>query len=110
LNINLFIQTAFGAIIGGLVVIATNWLNTRQGKRKDIQDWYEQHYVAECIDPLLTYFTNLSFMMRNKPPSSIGRPLLLPDANVPVEAMVRLQVLIGLTGSIDAIECLSICN
>ena len=87
MDINPFIQTAFGAIIGGLVVIATNWLNTKREKRKEVQAWYEQRYVTEGIDCLLAYFTNLTFHFVRLPND---KAILLPDAPVPVEALTRI--------------------
>jgi hypothetical protein len=98
LDINPFIQTAFGAIIGGFVVIATNWLKTAREKRKEVQAWYEQRYVTEGIDPLLTYLTNLTLHFIRLPDQRI---MLLPDATVPVEALTRIEVLLGISGGME---------
>jgi len=98
LDINPFIQTAFGAIIGGLVVIATNWLNTKREKRKEVQAWYEQRYVTEGIDCLLAYFTNLTFHFVRLPND---KAILLPDAPVPVEALTRIEILLGINGGME---------
>lgn len=98
MNISPFIQTAFGAIVGGLVVIATSWFNTVREKRKEIQEWYEQRYVTEGIDPLLVYLSNLIFRVTNAPDEKI---VTLPDAVVPVEALTRIEVLLGIKGEVD---------
>ena len=70
MDINPFIQTAFGAIVGGGVVVATNWLNTTREKRKEVQEWYEQRYVTEGLDRLLAYFTNLALRFHESLASS----------------------------------------
>lgn len=98
MNINPFIQTVFGAIVGGLVVIATNWLNTTREKRKEVQEWYEQRYVTEGIDPLLVYLSNLLFHLTR---SSNDEKIILPVAMVPVEALTRIEVLLGISGGLD---------
>jgi hypothetical protein len=98
MNINPFIQTAFGAIIGGFVVIATSWFNTMREKRKEIQSWYEQRYVTEGIDPLLAYLTNLSFRFLRLPKDDI---ILLPELSVPIEALTRIEVLLGINGGME---------
>ena len=98
MDISPFIQTAFGAIVGGGVVIATNWLNTAREKRKEIQEWYEQRYVTEGLDPLIAYFTNLALRFPNPLPNEIAR---IPDATIPVEALTRIEVLLGVNGGME---------
>jgi hypothetical protein len=98
LNINPFIQTAFGAIVGGLVVIATSWFNTMREKRKEVQAWFEQRYVTEGIDPLLTYFSNLTLQLMQMPD---GKTIPLPDATVPIEALTRIEILLGIKGGME---------
>ncbi len=80
------------------MVIATNWLNTKREKRKEVQDWYEQRYIMEGIDPLLTYFTNLTLQFMPLPDNKI---LPLPDAIVPIEALTRIEVLLGVSGGME---------
>jgi hypothetical protein len=99
LNISPFIQTAFGAIVGGLVVIATSWLNTKREKRKEIQAWYEQRYVTEGIDPLLAYFTGLSFHFLSLP--SNNKTIPLSELPVPVEALTRIEILLGINSEME---------
>jgi hypothetical protein len=98
LDINPFIQTAFGAIVGGGVVVATNWLNTTREKRKEVQEWYEQRYVTEGLDRLLAYFTNLALRFLGSPNHET---ILLPDATVPVEALTRIEVLLDVSGGME---------
>ena len=98
MNISPFIQTAFGAIVGGLVVLATSWFNTMREKRKEIQAWYEQRYITEGLDPLLAYFTNMAFGIMRIPDHDT---LILPPAVVPVEALTRFEVLLNLSGGME---------
>jgi len=91
-------QTAFGAIVGGGVVVATNWLNTAREKRKLVQEWYEQRYVTEGLDPLIAYFSNLALRFLGSPNHET---ILLPDATVPVEALTRIEVLLGISGGME---------
>ena len=52
MNVAQLIQTLAATIIGGLIVIATNWINARVKRRETIQEWYERTYITEGIDPL----------------------------------------------------------
>ena len=91
MNVGQLIQTLVATVVGGLIVIATNWLTARGKKRQDIRDWYEKTYIIEGIDPLVVYFYQLGIYFYNK---SFGGFIRSEDiATVPVEAMVRVRIL-----------------
>src|SRR2546421_7143597 len=88
-------QTAFGAIVGGGVVIATNWLATRAEKKRQIQEWWEQQYVTEGIDRITAYLNSVqiySIIMN----TSLGTnpPMIDKPQEVPLEALARLEALL----------------
>ncbi len=91
-DINPFIQTSFGAIVGGGVVVATNWISTHREKRKTIQEWYEQRYITEGVDCLTTYFTYLLLCFSNPDETDL---VSLPNTPIPVEALTRIEFLLG---------------
>jgi hypothetical protein len=47
--------TAVGALIGGLVALASLILKEQFDRRRGIQSWYEQTYITEGIDRLIVY-------------------------------------------------------
>lgn len=79
-------------IVGGSIVIFANWLSTRTEKQEAVQNWYEQTYIAQGIDPLITYFLSLEFHLRSL---NLGNHTELPDISlVPVEALTKVQILL----------------
>ena len=91
MNVPQLIQTLVATVVGGLIVIATNWLSTRVKRREAVQEWYEKTYVTEGIDPVMVYLLNLSLYFYNK---TMGGFVRVKDIdNVPVEAVSRLYIL-----------------
>lgn len=82
----------FATIVGGSIVIFANWLSTRTEKQEAVQMWYEQAYIAQGVDPLITYFLSLEFHLRSL---NLGNRTELPDINlVPVEALTKVQIIL----------------
>ena len=82
----------FATIVGGSIVIFANWLSTRNEKKETVKNWYEQTYIAQGVDPLITYFLRLEFHLRSL---NLGNRNELPDINlVPVEALTNVQILL----------------
>jgi hypothetical protein len=52
----------------------------------------------EGIDPLLTYFSNLALHLTYMPDN---KTLPLPDATIPVEALTRIEVLLGIKSGME---------
>jgi hypothetical protein len=42
-----------GAVIGAIVAVAAIWAKEMLEARKTIQNWFEQTYITEGVDPLL---------------------------------------------------------
>ena len=86
------IQTLVATIVGGLIVIATNWISDRKKKREVVQDWYERTYITEGIDPVMIYLFNLGLYFYNK---HLGGFVRIKDIDaIPVEGIIRVQILL----------------
>jgi len=93
MDISQMIQTLLGTVIGGAIVIATYWVHARLDRQKSAQDWYEQTYIREGLDPVMTYLLNLRLHILN---ADIQNTMQLPSINVlPLEALSRVQLLLG---------------
>jgi hypothetical protein len=95
MNIDPFIQTVFGAIVGGGVLLITNRLVARADKRKAVQEWYENVYVTEGIERLIIFFKSLElyFLDLKHPVGEIPR-LIRELEDIPIEALVRVEALL----------------
>lgn len=92
MDIAQLIQTLIGTIVGGGIVIAANWISVQEQRRKDAQEWYEQTYVTNGIDPLLTYLQSLELnLLKGWGASFIQLPKLEP---MPIEALTKIQILL----------------
>lgn len=108
------IPTIIGAVVGGIVLIFTNWFTARlsihSDRKKAAQSLFEQFYITEGLVPLKTYFTSLELHLLNLDISKPFIPLAKIDS-VPIEAVTRTQTLWGggeLTSLIKSINlCLS---
>lgn len=92
MNINPFIQTAFGAIVGGFVVIATNWLTSRAEKKRQSQEWWEQKYITEGIDCLIAYLKSIQiYGISMNLAIGTNPPMIAKPQEVPLEALARIE-------------------
>ncbi len=92
MNIAQLIQTLVATVVGGLIVIATNWLSAR-GKRKEaVQEWYERTYIIEGIDPLVAYYQYLAFTLFST--ANANRVLSIVKRDIPVEALNHVRILL----------------
>ena len=93
MDISQIIQTLLGTVIGGAIVIATYLVHAQIERQKSAQDWYEQTYVREGLDPVITYLLNLRLHILN---ADIQNSMQLPSINIlPLEALSRVQLLLG---------------
>lgn len=96
MNTGQFIQTLLttivGGIVGGLIVITTNWITAKGKRRQDIQEWYERTFITEGIDPLVAYYQYLVFGLFDK---SNGYTLKVIQRDIPVEALGKVRVLLN---------------
>lgn len=92
MDIGQLIQTLVATVVGGLIVIATNWISKRGERQNAIQEWYEKTYIVEGIEPLVIYIANLNLYFYDK---AIGGGLVhVKDNNtLPIQAIIRLQIL-----------------
>jgi hypothetical protein len=91
MDIAQLIQTLVATVVGGLIVIATNWISARGKRRQDIQEWYEQTYIIEGIDPLVEYYQKLSFSLIDK---LEGYTLHVVQKDIPVDALSKVRILL----------------
>jgi hypothetical protein len=89
------VQTLIATIVGGCIVIATNWLSMRARQQESIQDWYEKTYVLEGLDPIIEYLLSFRLHVIN---ADVAHSMRLPDiSTVPIEALARVQQLLNET-------------
>ena len=62
MDIAQLIQTLAATVVGGLIVIATNWISVQELRRNAVKEWYEKTYVIEGIEPVVTYLYSLSLI------------------------------------------------
>ncbi len=91
MNIIQLIQTLVATVVGGLIVIATNWLTARGKRREAVQDWYERTYITEGIDPLVAYYQRLVICLIDK---SRHFTLQIDQKEIPVEALTNIRILL----------------
>lgn len=92
MDIAQLIQTLVATVVGGLIVIATNWIGKQEERRVAIKEWYEKTYIAEGIEPVLTYLFHLALYFNAK---SYGGFVRVKDIEIiPIEGIVRLQILL----------------
>lgn len=93
MDVGSIVQTLVATVIGGVIVIATNWISTQSERKKAVRDWYEQNYIAEGVDPLITYFVGLEFHLRSL---GLNNRTELPNIElVPLEALTKAQALLS---------------
>ncbi len=88
------IQTLIGTVVGGFIVIAANWLTGREERKKAAQEWYEQTYLTNGIDPLLVYIHSLELHLLN---GWVGHNYMqLPElGKIPIEALTKIEILLS---------------
>ncbi len=102
MNYSQLIQTLIATVVGGLIVIATNWIGTREARRNANKEWYEKNYLLEGIEPLVTYLYDLAIYFHNK--SYVGSMQVRSFDTIPVEAIVRLEILFSDSVVVNIIE------
>lgn len=104
------LESAFPTIVGGLITLSAFWLKERVDRARLAQEWFEQTYVVEGVDRLLYHVgierlqlntmlaaSQLSELLGGKEPLP-GIERLPRDRTaeaLPVQALVRLELLIG---------------
>ncbi|SRR6266496_2436861 len=92
MNVSQLIQTLVATIVGGLIVIASNWISARGRRKQDIKDWFERTYITEGIDPLVAYYESLIFSIFNKADKHIT---FIAKRDIPSEAIGRIHARIN---------------
>lgn len=49
------IESLIGTFAGALVALCSMWIKERIETRKAVQAWFEQYYITEGLDPVLSY-------------------------------------------------------
>lgn len=49
------IESLIGTFAGALVALCSMWIKERIDTRKAVQAWFEQYYITEGLDPVLSY-------------------------------------------------------
>src|SRR5262249_14115869 len=56
-------ESAVGTFTGAAIALASMWMKELFARRKAAQVWYEQYYIAEGIDRLLSYVRMIDVQM-----------------------------------------------
>lgn len=88
MDIGQFILTLSATIVGGVVVICTNWISAQRTRRESVQDWFKQTYISEGVDPLITFFVGLEVRW------NWGTQQLMKLDDIPVAALAKIQILL----------------
>ena len=103
-------ESAVGTFTGAAIALASMWMKELFAGRKAAQVWYEQYYIAEGIDRLLSYVRMIDVQMatliptsqvaalyRTQEPSHGGERAPKSEAHetYPIEAIVRLETLLN---------------
>ena len=93
MDIGQAVTTLISTIVGGGILIATNWISVQVERKKTLREWYEQTYITEGVDPLITYFLCLNVQLRSR---YLGNHSELPNIDlIPAAPLVRIQTLLG---------------
>ena len=103
-------ESAIGTLTGAAIALASVWIKELFDRRKVAQVWYEQYYIAEGIDRLLSYVRMIDVQMATLIPTSQVAALYrsqelhrgverAPKSEAheayPLEALVRLETLLN---------------
>jgi len=104
------LESAFPTIVGGLITLGAFLLKERTDRSRLAQEWFEQTYVAEGIDRLLSHvgierFQLTTMLTASKLSELLGGKEPLPGIErlprdaaaeaMPVDALLRLELLLG---------------
>ena len=86
-------QTLVGTIVGGFIVIATNWISSQRESRRATQEWYEQTYLTDGIDLVIAHLISIRFKIHDHAYPDLNVQVDSADT-VPVNALARYQSLL----------------
>jgi hypothetical protein len=92
MQIGELVQTLIGTIVGGFIVIAANWVTVQEERKKTVQEWYEQTYLTNGVDPLLIYLHSLELHLLDGWIDDISYMQLPKLEPMPIEALTRMQI------------------
>lgn len=92
MDIGTILQTLIGTVVGGGIVIATNWINAQREKKEAVKQWYENTYINQGIDPIITYLTDVEYRLLVG--GSKLRTVQTDLTTVPLDALTRIQTLL----------------
>ncbi len=92
MDIGQIFQTLIGTVVGGCIVIATNWINAQRERKQSAQQWYEDLFITKGLDPIITFLTGLEYRLLVSDKIANALPT---DLNVvPLDALTRIQTLL----------------
>jgi hypothetical protein len=92
MDIGQVFQTLIGTVVGGSIVIATNWINALRERKLSTQQWYEDLYIAKGLDPIITYLTGQEYRLLVS--DQIASSIPTDQYVVPLDALTRIQTLL----------------
>lgn len=88
MDVGQLILTLVGTLIGGFVVIVTNWISARRTRTESVQDWHKQTYITDGVDQLITFFVGVQVRW------NWNEQELMSLSEVPVAALAKVQILL----------------
>ena len=87
-----FLRTAIGPILAAVFVVVGIALKERYDRRRSAQLWYEEYYVTEGLDRLISYLMTVEMVIGNIQTNPDLSALKLEA--IPYEAITRMQILL----------------
>lgn len=85
----------FGVIIGGGITITALFIKEYFDRKRTVQLWFEQEFIANALDPILSYFEMVQVHLQLKIPDEAGFKMMEWQlGQVPSEAVIRVSTLI----------------
>ncbi len=99
-----FLQTLFGAIIGGIIVILTQHRSERRKEKRELNTWFQEEYVVTGIEMVIMRLRGIVFSYRFllkhydnndvKPKEKVSNVLKESISSQFVNAMGKLQMVL----------------
>jgi hypothetical protein len=83
------IETILGPLIGAAVALVAIWLKEIYDRRRELQTWYEEHYLREGLDRITSHIMAVEYCLNANPDDPAVPEEVL---KLPVEAITRIQV------------------
>ncbi|HEY3103260.1 MAG TPA: hypothetical protein VGJ69_06685 [Pyrinomonadaceae bacterium] len=90
------VKTTFGPLVGAAIALAAIWIKEFAERKRAIQDWYEESYIEDGVDHLISYALLMEFTLMDIQSFEKGKSFLAHDEiqMVPTKSIVKLQTVL----------------